>query len=83
MREVLPSWVVDDATSVREECAPYVGMAPEQRMRILAGLLRDAERILAARSDSQRAREWVDALPESTVRALARLRAEAKRKVVP
>ncbi|MBL8680776.1 MAG: hypothetical protein JNK05_16475 [Myxococcales bacterium] len=56
-------------------------MTPEERMQILAGLLRDAERILAARSDAHRAREWVDPLPESTVRALARLRAEAKAKV--
>ncbi len=77
-RPTLPGWVIDDAESVREECAPYVAMPPAERMRILAGLLRDADRILAARADSEAALAWVDPLPESTVRALERLRAEAK-----
>ncbi|MFO0559249.1 MAG: hypothetical protein U0269_14635 [Polyangiales bacterium] len=74
----LPAWVIDDEQSVREECADYVAMPPEEKMRLLAELLRDAARILAARSDAQRALDWVDPLPESSLRALARLRSEAK-----
>jgi hypothetical protein len=76
----LPKWVVDDAESVRQECAPYIAMTGQERMAVLAALLRDAERILAARADSDRARAWSDPLPASTVRALERLRAEAKSK---
>ncbi len=79
----LPGWVIDDARSVREECAPYIAMTGQERMSVLAALLRDAERILAARADSERAREWVDPLPASTVRALERLRAQAKAKKDP
>ncbi len=76
----LPGWVVDEAESVREECARYRAMFGEEKMAVLAALLRDAERILASRPDAQRARDWVDPLPPSTVQALARLRAEARSK---
>jgi hypothetical protein len=79
-RAALPPWVIDDASSVREECAPYVNMSPAERMRILAALLKDAERILASREDAARARAWVDPLPASTLRALERLRSQARSK---
>jgi len=79
----LPGWVIDDEQSVRDECEEYVSMPAEQKMRLLAALLADAARILAARADAQRALDWVDPLPESSVRALDRLRAAAKSKGRP
>jgi hypothetical protein len=74
MTEKLPGWVVDDATSVREEAAPYRDLAPAQRARHLAAVCRAGARLLRARSDAAIVRDYRDPLPASTVRALARLR---------
>lgn len=71
----LPKWVVSNAESLREEAAPYVGLSPEERARMLAAACRAGARLLRARPDAARLLERTDPLPESTVRALARLRA--------
>jgi hypothetical protein len=70
----LPGWIVDDATSVREEVADWVNASPAERWRLARLCARDA--LWAARASGMRERilEQVDALPESSIRALARLR---------
>jgi len=77
MSSVLPAWVVDDSTSVRNEAAPYRLMSPEQRAFHLAQACRAAAKILLVREDRQRVLEYLDPLPDSTVSALARLRRNA------
>lgn len=69
-----PAWVVDDVTSVRQEAAPYRDMSPEQRLAVLAAACRAATRLLLSREDRYLVLRHVDPLPESSVRALARLR---------
>jgi hypothetical protein len=76
MRARLPSWVVDNRTSVEREAAPYREMTATQRLEILDSLCRDAMALLASRPDRQRVLEFRDRLPPSAVEALARLRAE-------
>jgi hypothetical protein len=72
----LPGWVVDDETSVREEVADLRTKSPSELWRLAILCSRDA--IWAVRAGGRRdevlARE--DPLPESTVAALARLRAQ-------
>lgn len=77
MAEV-PKWVVDDAASIAEEAAPYVTMRAEERLQHLAAACRAAARLLELREDAQIALDYEDPLPESSLRALARLRAEAR-----
>ena len=74
----VPKWVVDDAASIADEAAPYVEMSGEERLRHLAAACRAAARLLELREDAQVALDYEDPLPESSVRALARLRAEAR-----
>jgi hypothetical protein len=71
----LPKWVVSNAESLREEAAPYVGLSPEERARMLGAACRAGVRLLRARPDAARLLERTDPLPESTERALVRLRA--------
>lgn len=71
----LPAWAVDNASSLREEAAPYVGLTAEERARMLAAACRAGARLLRARSDAARILDHVDPLPESSERALVRLRA--------
>ena len=71
----LPGWVVDNATSVREECARYRDMTPDQRSEQAGFACELAASIIEGRSDRQRVLDWVDALPASTLQVLARLRA--------
>lgn len=52
-------------------------MTPEERLSLVALACEDAVRILAMRDDAQRALDHEDPLPESTRRALARLRKSA------
>jgi hypothetical protein len=78
-RTALPPWVVDNRTAVAREAAPYRGLTPEQRSRALAAACRAAARQLAARPDRQRLLEYRDPLPETSVAALRRLRAAARR----
>ena len=77
MNSVLPAWVVDDQTSVRNEAAPYRRMSPEQRAFHMALACRAAAKLLLVREDRQRVLDHVDPLPDSAVSALARLRRDA------
>ena len=72
----LPGWVVDDATSVRNEAAPYRDMTPTERGALLAAACRSAARILRSRADAAQILELRDTLPESSERALERLRVQ-------
>ena len=73
-----PRWVVSNAESVRREATRYIDMPDEQRLGHLAAACRAAARLLALRADRQRALAHRDPLPESTILALARLRARAR-----
>jgi hypothetical protein len=71
----LPGWIVDNATSVREEVAPYVDLRIEERWRATRRCCRAAAAILRFNRDPERALAYRDPLPESTLRQLARLQA--------
>jgi hypothetical protein len=73
----LPGWVVDDVTSVRQEVKEWASTTPAERWRLAQLCSRDA--IWAARASGvpQRILDRVDPLPETTVRAPARLRQKA------
>ncbi len=72
-----PRWAVKNDDSIRSEVEPYRGMTQEERARDLRRACRAAVRLLAARPDRERVLAHVDPLPESSRRALARLRAQA------
>jgi hypothetical protein len=71
----LPGWIVDNATSVREEVAPYVDLRIEERWRATERCCRAAAAILRFNRNPERALAYRDPLPESTLRQLARLQA--------
>jgi hypothetical protein len=73
----LPGWVVDDVTSVREEVAHLRNTTPAERWELARRCARDALWALRLGDRAERALEYRDPLPESTVAALARLRGEA------
>lgn len=83
MNDALPGWVVDDTEAVRAEAAPYRGMTVDERRILLAAACRAAARLLGHREDAEAVLSHADPLPPSTVRALARLRREAKRHADP
>jgi hypothetical protein len=83
MLDALPGWVIDDAASVREEVRDLVGTTPAERWRLARLCARDALWAIRASGFPQRILEMQDELPESTVAALARLRAEARRRAAP
>ena len=70
----LPRWVVDDAASVQAEVAEWRGLTAAERWRLAVVCARDAMWAVRASGHAQRILEHVDPLPDSTVRALARLR---------
>jgi hypothetical protein len=70
--------VVDDREAVRREAEPYRHMSDEQRLELLAAACRAAARMLSLREDREKALTHSDPLPESSVRALKRLREAAK-----
>jgi hypothetical protein len=70
----LPKWVTDNATSIREEAAPYIALSPEERAALLAAACRAGARLLRARPDAAGILERTDPLPASSEQALARLR---------
>lgn len=78
MPRALPGWVTSNEESVRREAAPYAGMAPEERASHLAAACRAAAKLLASRADRERVLALEDPLPESSLRALERLRAVAR-----
>ena len=66
--------VVDDAASVREEMAPYVGATPQELWRHTEDCARDAMWAVRASPFPERVLAYEDPLPASTIVALARLR---------
>lgn len=72
----LPGWVVDDTRSVLEEVAPFVGATPAELWQHTADCAEDAMWAIRASGMAERILAHEDPLPESTVRALARLRAD-------
>ncbi len=75
----VPRWVVPEAESLEEEVAPYRSMSEEQRLTHLAAACRAGAKLLHLREDAAVALNYRDPLPASTVHALARLQAEARR----
>ncbi len=69
--------MVDDVTSVRREVAPWAEMTEVERWRLARLCSRDAIWAAKASGNPERVLGYVDPLPESSIRALARLRAEA------
>jgi hypothetical protein len=61
----------------KAEAAFYRGLSAADRARLLAAACRAGARMLRSRPDAQRIAEFVDPLPESSIRALAHLRAIA------
>lgn len=75
----LPAYMrKSNVDSVREECAPYRNMDFEERARELKVVCAGVPAMLARYSEEHRTRLAAidDRLPESTRRALARLRRE-------
>lgn len=70
-------WKIDEAASIAADVAEYRGMSPEGKLALVAAACRSAMKLLAARDDAERALSHRDPLPDSSLRALARLRAEA------
>ena len=83
MLDVLPGWVIDDRESVEREAEPYRHMSPQQRLRLLAAACRGAARLLRLRHDQESVLQQQDPLPESSLRALERLRREHSRGAPP
>jgi hypothetical protein len=77
MLSKLPGWVVDDVTSVREEVQAWRDLTPAERWRLARVCSRDAMWAARASGMQQRILDQVDPLPDSTLRALARLRRDA------
>jgi hypothetical protein len=72
----LPGWVVDDVTSVREEVQEWLSTTPAERWRLAHSCARDAMWAARASGIKSRVLDHVDPLPESSIRALERLRKE-------
>jgi hypothetical protein len=68
---------VPSALSLMGEVEPYRCLTLADRARLLAAACRAGAELLRSRPDAERAAAFRDPLPESTVRALARLRARA------
>jgi hypothetical protein len=72
--ERLPGWVVDNATSIGVEVEPYRRMSMLERWRATRRCCESASAILRFNRRPERVLEYRDPLPESTQRALRRLR---------
>lgn len=70
----LPGWVVDDATSVRNEVAEWRGLSAAELWRLAKLCTRDAMWAVRASGRADAILSYEDPLPESTITALARLR---------
>lgn len=71
---VLPKWATGNMHSLEDEARDYVFLTPAQRGVLLAAACRAGAKLLRARPDAARLLERIDPLPESSERALARLR---------
>lgn len=74
----MPGWVVSDEESVRADVARYVGMSPAALWREVEDCARDAMWAVRAGAFPERVLSYEEPLPESTQRALARLRAQKR-----
>ena len=70
----LPPSLNRELHPLAEEVAWARGLAPEQRLAVTAQLCRDAMILLSMNPKRDRVLDFRDPLPESTHRALARLR---------
>ena len=77
MLATLPGWVIDDVASVRAEVAEWQDLTVAERWRLAVLCTRDAAWAVRASGEPTRVLEHVDPLPESSVRALERLRRRA------
>jgi hypothetical protein len=75
MLERLPGWVVDNATSIRAEVEPFRQMSMRERWDATIRCCAAASTMLRFNRRPERALEHRDPLPESSQRALRRLRA--------
>lgn len=73
-RVTLPSWIVEDAVSIRREVAPYVNASAAELWKLTEACARDAMWAIEACDVPERAMAHRDPLPESTIKALKRLR---------
>jgi hypothetical protein len=73
----LPGWVVDDVTSVRNEVAEWRGLSEAALWDLAKRCSRDAMWAIRASGRAEQILAQEDPLPETTVRALERLRREA------
>lgn len=76
----LPEWLADERAAVAREAAPYRGLSFEERWHLTAAACRAAARQLASRADRERILAYRDPLPESSLTALRRLRAEFRQR---
>lgn len=74
MPVVLPPSLRKDLHPVRDEAAWARSLTPEQRLRVVAALCRDALTLLNMNPQRDRILAMRDPLPASTVAALKRLR---------
>jgi hypothetical protein len=74
MAIVLPPSLMRDRHPVSEEVAWARSLTPEQRLEVVAMLCRDTVKLLALNPKRDRVLSMRDPVPDSTVRALARLR---------
>jgi hypothetical protein len=72
--DALPGWVVDNASSVREEAAPFARMTMAERWEATRRCCEAASVILGFHRNPAAALAHRDALPEHSVSALCRLR---------
>jgi hypothetical protein len=73
---VLPPSLQRDRHPLSEEVAWAKSLTPEQRLEVLASLCRDTVKLLSMNPKRDRVLAIRDPVPESTVKALARLRRE-------
>lgn len=69
---------VSEGLDPESEAAFYWKLTAREHAELLAAACRGAAALLRARPDPERATDFVDPLPASTVKALARLREEAR-----
>ena len=70
------AWPTAETMQTLEERAEHADRSPEEQIAALIAACRGAMRLIALREDRERVMSFVDPLPESTQRALARLRRE-------
>ena len=78
MGRTLPGWVMSDEDSVRADAARWAGMSPAALWHEVEDCARDAMWAVRASAFPERVLGFEEPLPESSVRALARLRALRK-----